>query len=63
MSLLVFALILTGVLAYQAIDAESTHRAAARRALNDYASFAAWQLHQQAGQEILGAMISTFIVP
>ncbi|MEO5904963.1 MAG: HAMP domain-containing sensor histidine kinase [Gemmatimonadaceae bacterium] len=62
-SLLVFALILTGVLAYQAIDAESTHRAAARRALNDYASFAAWQLHQQAGQEILGAMISTFIVP
>lgn len=62
-SLLVFALILTGVLAYQAIDAEATHRAAARRALNDYASFAAWQLHQQAGQEILGAMISTFIVP
>jgi signal transduction histidine kinase len=62
-SLLVFALILTGVLAYQAIDAERTHRAAAKRALNDYASFAAWQLHQQAGQEILGAMISTFIVP
>ncbi len=62
-SLLVFALLLTGVLAYQAIDAERTHQAAARRALNDYASFAAWQLHQQAGQEILGAMISTFIVP
>jgi signal transduction histidine kinase len=62
-SLLVFALILTGVLAYQAIDAERTHRAAARRALDDYASFAAWQLHQQAGQEILAAMISTFIVP
>ncbi|HUQ98213.1 MAG TPA: HAMP domain-containing sensor histidine kinase [Gemmatimonadaceae bacterium] len=63
MSLLVFALILTGILAYQAIDAERTHRAAAKRALNDYASFAAWQLHQQAGQEILSAMISTFIVP
>ena len=62
-SLLVFALILTGVLAYQALNAERTHRAAAQRALNDYASFAAWQLNQQAGQEILGAMISTFIVP
>ncbi len=62
-SLLVFALILTSILAYQAIDAERTHRAAAQRALNDYASFAAWQLNQQAGQEILGAMISTFIVP
>jgi signal transduction histidine kinase len=62
-SLLVFALLLTGVLAYQAIDAERTHRAAAKRALNDYASFAAWQLHQQVGQEILSAMIATFIVP
>jgi signal transduction histidine kinase len=62
-TLLAFALILTGVLAYQAVDAERTHRAAATRALDDYASFAAWQLNQQAGQEILGAMISTFIVP
>ncbi len=62
-TLLVFALGLTGVLAYQAVDAERTHQAAAKRALDDYASFAAWQLNQQAGQEILGAMISTFIVP
>ncbi len=63
MTLLTFALVLTGILAYQALDAERTHRAAAQRALNDYASFAAWQLNQQAAQEILGAMISTFIVP
>ena len=61
--LLVLALVLTGVLGYQALDAERTHRAAAERALNDYARFAAWQLNQQAGQEMLGAMISTFILP
>src|SRR5215216_6890603 len=61
--LLVFALILTGVLGWQALDAERSHRAAAERALTDYARFAAWQLNQQAGQEMLGAMISTFILP
>lgn len=62
-ALLVVALALTGVLAYQALDAGRTHRAAAERALNDYASFAAWQLNQTASQEFLSAMISTFIVP
>ncbi|HVF39598.1 MAG TPA: HAMP domain-containing sensor histidine kinase [Gemmatimonadaceae bacterium] len=62
-ALLLLALGFTGVLAYQALDAERTHRAAAERALNDYASFAAWQLNQQASQELLSAMISTFIVP
>src|SRR5512132_3365142 len=62
-ALLTFALILTGVLGWQALDAERSHRAAAERALTDYARFAAWQLNQQASQELLGAMISTFIVP
>lgn len=62
-TLLAFALVLTGVLGWQALDAERSHRAAAERALNDYARFAAWQLNQQAGQEMLGAMISTFILP
>ena len=62
-TLLAFALILTGILGWQALDAERSHRAAAESALSDYASFAAWQMNQQAGQEILGAMISTFIVP
>ena len=57
-ALLVFALIITGVLGWQALDAERSHRAAAQRALTDYASFAAWQLNQQASQEMLGAMIS-----
>ena len=61
--LLAFALVLTGVLGWQALDAERSHRAAAERALTDYARFAAWQLNQQAAQEMLGAMISTFILP
>jgi signal transduction histidine kinase len=62
-TLLAFALILTGVLGWQALDAERSHRAAAERALTDYARFAVWQLNQQVGQEMLGAMISTFILP
>ncbi|MBA2708654.1 MAG: HAMP domain-containing histidine kinase [Gemmatimonadaceae bacterium] len=62
-ALLLLALGMTGLLAYQALDAGRTHRAAAERALSDYASFAAWQLNQQASQELLSAMISTFIVP
>ena len=62
-ALLTFALVITGVLGWQALDAERSHRAAAERALTDYARFAAWELNQQAGQEMLGAMISTFILP
>src|SRR5687767_15819292 len=62
-ALLAFALIITGILGWQALDAERSHRAAAERALKDYARFAAWQLNQQASQELLSAMISTFIVP
>jgi signal transduction histidine kinase len=62
-TLLAFALIITGVLGWQALDAERSHRAAAERALTDYARFAAWQLNQRVGQEMLGAMISTFILP
>jgi signal transduction histidine kinase len=61
--LLVLALALTAVLAYQAANAERSHRKATERALNDYASFAMWQLNQQASQELLSAMIATFIVP
>jgi signal transduction histidine kinase len=62
-ALLAVALIITGILGWQALDAERSHRAAAERALSDYARFAAWQLNQQASQELLSAMISTFIVP
>jgi signal transduction histidine kinase len=62
-ALLAFALVLTAVLAYQAATSERSQRMAAERALHDYASFAMWQLNQQASQELLSAMIATFIVP
>lgn len=62
-SLLALALVLTAVLAYQAATAERSQRRAAERALHDYASFAMWQLNQQATQELLSSMITTFIVP
>src|SRR5678815_3891336 len=62
-ALLAFALVLTAVLAYQAATSERSQRRAAERALHDYASFAMWQLNQQASQELLSAMIATFIVP
>jgi signal transduction histidine kinase len=62
-SLLALALVLTAVLAYQAATAERSQRKAAERALHDYASFAMWQLNQQATQELLSSMITTFIVP
>ncbi|HUQ19591.1 MAG TPA: HAMP domain-containing sensor histidine kinase [Gemmatimonadaceae bacterium] len=62
-ALLALALALTAVLAYQAATSERSQRRAAERALHDYASFAMWQLNQQASQELLSAMIATFIVP
>jgi signal transduction histidine kinase len=62
-ALLAFALVITGVLGWQAWEAERSHRTVAERALTDYARFAAWQLNQQAAQEMLSAMISTFILP
>ena len=62
-ALLVLALALTAVLAWQAANAERSHRRVTERALHDYASFALWQLNQQASQELLSAMIATFIVP
>lgn len=61
--LLACGLVLTGVLTYQAANAERSHRKAAERALHDYASFALWQFNQQAAQELLSSMIATFIVP
>jgi signal transduction histidine kinase len=61
--LLLLALVLTAVLAYQAATGERSQRKAAERALHDYASFAMWQLNQQATQEMMSSMITTFIVP
>ena len=43
MLLLLATLGLTGVLTYQALDAASSHRETAERALRDHATFAAWE--------------------
>ena len=41
-TLLAFALVLTAILGWQALDAERSHRAAAESALSDYASPHCW---------------------
>ncbi|MFL5579141.1 MAG: sensor histidine kinase [Gemmatimonadaceae bacterium] len=61
--LLSAAVLLAGVLAYQAQAAARSHRLTAERALHDYATFAMWELSEHATREILGALIATFIGP
>src|SRR5215218_9272606 len=57
-TLLGFALLIVGVLTYQAQDAARSHRGAAERALHDYASFAMWELSREATRELLAAMVA-----
>lgn len=47
-ALLLLTLLLTAVLAYEALDAARSHRWAAENALRDYAAFAAWQYGRRA---------------
>src|SRR5262245_60073108 len=61
--LLALALVLVAVLAYQAQDAARSHQRTAERTLSDYASFAGWQLSQQAKNNILGAIILSLSRP
>ena len=60
-TLLGFALLIVGILTYQAQDAARSHRGAAERALHDYASFAMWELSREATRELLAAMVATFV--
>jgi signal transduction histidine kinase len=62
-TLLLFALSLVALLAYQAQAAARSHRAAVERTLHDYASFATWQLTQEATRELLAGLIATFVIP
>ena len=57
--LLILALVVTAVLAYQAWDAAKSQRVIAERTLRDYAAFADWQLTQQAKNDLLGAVITS----
>jgi signal transduction histidine kinase len=52
MALLLLTLGLTGVLTYQAVDAAASHRKTAQRALDDYATFAAWEYSRLARKEL-----------
>ena len=62
-ALLALAVVLVAVLAYQAQDAARSHRKTAERALNDYASFASWQLTQQAKNSLLTTIITSLAFP
>ncbi|MBA3890838.1 MAG: HAMP domain-containing histidine kinase [Gemmatimonadaceae bacterium] len=60
---LALALGLASVLAYQAADAVRSHRETARRTLQDYASFASWQLAQHSKTTLLTTLVTGFMLP
>src|SRR5438045_3773397 len=55
--LLALALVIVGVLVFQAQDAVRSHQRIAEATLNDYASFADWQLTQQTKSSVLSPII------
>ena len=57
--LLGLALVLVGVLVYQAQDAARSQQRIAESTLDDYASFADWQLTQQAKSSVLSTVITS----
>src|SRR5919202_78524 len=61
--LLLLALGLTAVLAYQAQVAARSHRRTAERTLRDYASFAAWEYAQRMRMQLLTVTVSAFSPP
>jgi signal transduction histidine kinase len=52
MGLLLLTLGLTGVFAYQAVDAAASHRKTAEATLDDYAMFAAWEFSRLTRKEL-----------
>lgn len=57
--LLALALVLVGVLVFQAQDAARSQQRIAEATLKDYASFADWQLTQQATSSVLSSVITS----
>jgi signal transduction histidine kinase len=57
--LLTLALVLVGVLVFQAQDAARSQQRIAEATLKDYASFADWQLTQQAKSSVLSTVITS----
>jgi signal transduction histidine kinase len=62
-ALLVSALIVCAVLAYQAWDAARSGRRTADNALNDYAKVADWQLTQQTKNALLTQVVASLVSP
>jgi signal transduction histidine kinase len=62
-ALLVLALVVCAVLAYQAWDAARSGRQTADNALNDYARIADWQLTQQAKNALLTQVVASLVSP
>jgi len=59
MAMLILALVVAAVLAYQAWDAARSQRRTAEGALRDYARFADWQLTQQSQNALLTQMVTS----
>lgn len=60
---LLLALVLAGVLAYQAHDAARSHRRVSEAALRDYARFAAWELGRAMDTELSAALSGATMRP
>jgi signal transduction histidine kinase len=60
-ALLILALVVAGVLAYQGADAARSQRRTAEGALRDYAKIADWQLTQQAKNALLTQVVTSLI--
>jgi signal transduction histidine kinase/Tfp pilus assembly protein PilE len=60
-ALLILALVVAAVLAYQAWDAARSQRRTAENALRDYAKIAEWQLTQQAKNTMLKQVVTSLI--
>jgi signal transduction histidine kinase len=60
--LLILALVVAAVLAYQAWDAGRSQQRTAESALGDYAKIADWQLTQQARNALLAQVVTSLIV-
>ena len=55
--ILLFAtLAMTGILAYEALDAARSHRSTAENVLRDYSTFATWELSRLGRQQLLESM-------
>jgi signal transduction histidine kinase len=61
LALLLFALVLTALLARQAHVAARSHRETAEKALQDYASLAAWEFKRYARSDMQATLMSAFV--